>query len=654
LDLGTFRQSGVTLNGVAFSPDGTRVASASGAYIFDEPAKQGDLVVRDVATGQEIFSHPNVPSGFRGVAFSPDGHWIATGNASNVVILNAATWKEELRLPDPGNHDFPVLSVSFSPDNRRIIAGYGAFNRSQGLGHANIWDLTSGKFIESVPGNRRTVYCVAFSPDGREVALASEGLLELWDLEAAPRQVRSIPCHGGFVYAVAYSPPDGRYLASGGLDRTIRLWDRATGREIRAFFGHEGFVRGLAFSPDGRRLISASEDFSLKLWEVASGRPLADYHGHEFFASCVAFSPDGRVASGGQDHAVKLWSTTHGRPITLTGYNGAVFGLQFLPDSQRLVSGARGLSTRGRLNLWDAKTGEPLETSFESCHQVRAIALHRDGRRLATGHQDLITGARTVRVWDLDTGKTIRELEAQAAWVTDVAYSPDGRWLASAAQDEQESAGEVTLWDAETGRKIRNSGKQTGGVHGVAFSPDSRWLASGWGDGMVRIWDLRNPAREVRELPQHAGQVERVVFLPDGRLAAAGGRPASSSGKSGFGEVKIWDLATGRVLDLRGHTAIVEGLACSPEGRRLATGSDDRTIKLWDTTTGEEVFTLRGHTGGVLCVAFSPDGRRIASAGWDRTVRVWDTSPPASHDLFRRGAESRGKPPELPADPFAR
>jgi dipeptidyl aminopeptidase/acylaminoacyl peptidase len=234
----------------------------------------------------------------------------------------------------------------------------------------------------------------------------------------------------------------------------------------------------------------------------------------------------------------------------------------------------------------------------------------------------------------------------------DVAYSPDGRWLASAGVDERELGGEVTLWDAETGGEFRNFGRYTAGVHGVAFSPDSRWLASAWGDGLVRIWDAKDPAREARVLPQHAGQVERVVFLPDGRLASAGGR-YTTSGTSGLGEVKIWDLSTGRVLNLHGHTGIVEGLACSRDGRRLATGSEDRTIKLWDTTTGEEVFTLRGHTGGVLCVAFSPDGRRIASGGWDRTVRVWDTSPPASHDLFRRGAESPGKPPELPADPFA-
>src|SRR5262249_33173167 len=151
---------------------------------------------------------------------------------------------------------------------------------------------------------------------------------------------------------------------------------RATGKEIRAFYGHEGFVRGLAFSPDGRRLLSASEDFSLKLWEVASGRSLADFHGHQFFASCVAFSPDGRyLASGGLDGAVKLWSATRRAPLTFTGHDGHVQGLVFLPRSHRLVSGAGYFSTRGRLKLWDATTGESLEPSFERCPEVFAVAL---------------------------------------------------------------------------------------------------------------------------------------------------------------------------------------------------------------------------------------------------------------------------------------
>src|SRR5262249_27023313 len=155
-------------------------------------------------------------------------------------------------------------------------------------------------------------------------------------------------------------------------------WDRATGHEIRAFLGHEGFVRGLAFSPDSRWLLSASEDYSLKLWEVASGRSLADFHGHQSFTSCVAFSPDGRlVASGGQDQAVKLWSARRRAPLIFTGHDRIVFGLVFLPDSQRLVSGAGMSGTRARLQLWDATTGDELEPSFERCPQVRAVAMHR-------------------------------------------------------------------------------------------------------------------------------------------------------------------------------------------------------------------------------------------------------------------------------------
>jgi WD40 repeat protein len=303
--------------------------------------------------------------------------------------------------------------------------------------------------------------------------------------------------------------------------------------------------------------------------------------------------------------------------------------------------------------LWDAMTGEPLEPSFEGRPENRAMALHPDGRRLATAGCDWNKADWNVRVWDLGTGQPVWERKAPPeGLVPDVAYSPDGRWLALACGNPwlgSSEPGVVTLWEAGTGKEIHKSSAYQGGVFGVAFSPDSRWLASGGADGIVRIWDTRDIAGEPRELSRH-GPVRRVMFLPDGRLVSAGGGLFGSE----LGEVKIWDLSTGHALDLRGHTSRVECLTYSPDGRRLATGSNDRTIKLWDTTTGEEVFTLRGHTAGVLCVAFSPDGRRIASGGWDRTVRVWDTSPPTAGALLRHEAESRVKVPKLPADPFAR
>src|SRR5262249_24991071 len=217
--------------------------------------------------------------------------------------------------------------------------------------------------------------------------------------------------------------------------------------------GHETWVYGLAFSPpDGCWLLSASEDKSLKLWEVASARKLADFHGHQGATRCVAFSPDGRLAvSGGQDHAVKLWLTTQRAPLIFTGHDRAVRDLAFLPDSQRLVSGVGVDSTRDRLQLWDATTGERLGPSFAGSPEVYALALHPDGGRLATAGPDGIAGDGTVWVFDPSTDQPVREQKAHTAEVTDVVYS-------------------LRVWDLPTGQLVWKQRMDATELIGVAYS----------------------------------------------------------------------------------------------------------------------------------------------------------------------------------------
>ena len=455
--------------------------------------------------------------------------------------------------------------------------------------------------------------------------------------------------HLGAVKVAVFSP-DGKYLVTGGRDRTAKLWEISTGREMRTFIGHQGTIEALCFTPDGKYIATGSTDKTVKLWNILTGKLIRTYddkNDKSYFKTgitSIAFTTDGKkLIAGGTNRYLRIYDTDTGNLIKkfeVTSNLGTNTGVQLQMsknDKDILVS-----EDNRKAAVYNLETGEKkiLLKSFDkgSCGGCGTFA------KFSGDEKYVISGSHNgnLVLWNLKTIKVIKTYLKEVKDIVSVDISSDGKTILYSDKKN------VTLFNRFSGKKIRTIKNGQKEINYAEFSPDGKYFITASDDGTAKLRKTSN-GKLVRTFVGYINKSNQgtdldrenywqswarayfdrktnVKLSPDGKMLIIGKKDSIA---------KVLDFETGKTLfNLKGHSAAVICFDFSPDNKIIATGSSDKTIKLWNANTGKLIRTLKGHTSMVYSVHFNADGTRLLSSSWDGNTIIWNIKTGKKEKFF--------------------
>ncbi len=623
---------------VAFSSDGTWIASCGGLEIHIWEAKTGKkvhtllghkqdvisvafgkdknllasggddklLILWDVATEKPVFKSDEQNMSLNAVAFSNTDRAVGTVNQAGdlmVFALDAAGKNPKLALSIGVADRGTTAAIAFTRDGAGIFTAGGDNKIKLTAGPDGMPGFGAASMVRKFEGHTKSVNSIALSKDGNTLVSGSEDqTIIVWDANTGKLE-RVLQGHLQGVVSVAIRP-DGAQLASGCQDGSIRLWPLNKADEHRAATEAKDNLWAVAYSSDGQTTASAGADRTVRVYNAVTGKMTKELSGHQGAVTSLAYLGSDRIVSGSGDKLLKIWIIAAGTAQNCEGHTSAV--LSVATTDKVIVSGSADRTARG----WSLD-GKPLWT-WASKSAVCAVAIRQDGKKVALGCAD---GTLVILATNGDQEpKPIASVIAHTGGVSCVNFHPGMDRLVTSGGD-----GLVKIFSVpEDGNPTETSKfeppiKSTIGggnppITTVAYSNDGKFIISGGAEGIVRIWDVTTFA-EARTLRGHTGWVTSAAFSPDGRHVVS---CAVDKTMRQF-EIPKADASA------PGHSAMTRCIAISRDGKHAATGSEDKTVKIWNLSTGREVAMITGFVGNVTAVVFQGNDKVVVGSGSGET-----------------------------------